>query len=33
MIQKNENPYFVEELETGFVVLGDHQYFKGYTLF
>ncbi len=27
------NPYFVYELETGYVVLGDHQHFKGYTLF
>ena len=27
------NPYVVRELETGFVVIGDHQRFKGYTLF
>lgn len=27
------NPYFVYELETGYVVLGDHQHFRGYTLF
>ena len=27
-----ENPYFVRELETGYVVLGDHQRFEGYTL-
>jgi diadenosine tetraphosphate (Ap4A) HIT family hydrolase len=33
MIQNGTNPYFVAELETGFVVIGDHQYFKGYTLF
>lgn len=33
MIKKGENPYFVCELETGYVVLGDHQRFKGYTLF
>ena len=33
MIKNNENPYFVKELETGYVVLGDHQRFKGYTLF
>ena len=33
MIQENRNPYFVKELETGYVVLGDHQHFKGYTLF
>ena len=32
-IQKGENPYFVTELETGYVVLGDYQFFKGYTLF
>lgn len=33
MIKKRTNPYFVKELETGYVVIGDHQYFKGYTLF
>ncbi|UTY39587.1 HIT family protein [Allocoprobacillus halotolerans] len=33
MIKKGENPYFVKELETGYVVIGDHQHFKGYTLF
>lgn len=35
-IQKNiegKNRYFVKELETGYVVLGDYQRFKGYTLF
>ena len=32
-ILTNENPYFVQELETGYVVLGDFQYFKGYVLF
>ncbi len=26
-------PYFVTELETGYVVIGDNQHFKGYTLF
>jgi len=26
------NPYFVKELETGYVVIGDHQRFEGYTL-
>ncbi len=30
-IKKGENPYFVKELETGYVVIGDHQHFKGYT--
>lgn len=33
MIQEGTNPYFVAELETGYVVMGDHQYFRGYTLF
>lgn len=33
MIKKGTNPYFVKELETGYVVIGDHQHFKGYTLF
>lgn len=33
MIQKEINPYFVKELETGYVVIGDNQHFKGYTLF
>lgn len=32
-IQDGTNPYFVKELETGYVVLGDHQHFRGYTLF
>lgn len=27
------NPYFVAELETGYVVIGDDQFFHGYTLF
>ena len=33
LIKAGENPYFVKELETGYVVIGDHQYFEGYTLF
>lgn len=33
MIKKQKNPYFVKELETGYVVIGDNQHFKGYTLF
>ncbi|MGM9553839.1 MAG: HIT family protein [Faecousia sp.] len=33
MINEGANPYFVKELETGYVVIGDHQHFKGYTLF
>lgn len=32
-IEEKTNPFFVKELETGYVVLGDHQHFKGYTLF
>ncbi len=32
-IKQNANPYFVKELNTGYVVLGDHQLFRGYTLF
>ncbi|MGN0456657.1 MAG: HIT family protein [Acutalibacteraceae bacterium] len=33
MIKDGTNPYFVKELETGYVVIGDNQHFKGYTLF
>ena len=33
MIRNGANPYFVKELETGYVVIGDNQHFKGYTLF
>ena len=33
MIREGRNPWFVRELETGYVVIGDHQHFKGYTLF
>lgn len=33
MIRTGDNPYFVRELETGYVVLGDNQHFRGYTLF
>lgn len=33
LIREGKNPYFVAELETGYVVLGDHQHFRGYTLF
>ncbi|RKD33995.1 HIT family protein [Lacrimispora algidixylanolytica] len=32
-IKNGTNPYFVMELETGYVVMGDHQHFKGYALF
>lgn len=33
MIKEGKNPYFVKELKTGYVVLGDIQRFRGYTLF
>lgn len=33
LIKEGKNKYFVKELESGYVVLGDNQYFKGYTLF
>jgi len=33
LIKEGRNPYFVKELETGYVVLGDHQRFQGYTVF
>lgn len=33
MTKEGNNPYFVKELETGYVVIGDYQHFKGYTLF
>ncbi len=32
-IKENTNPYFVRELNTGYVVIGDQQRIKGYTLF
>lgn len=32
-IKNGKNPYFVCELKTGYVVIGDQQRFKGYTLF
>ena len=33
MIKNGKNPYFVKELDTGYVVMGNHQFFRGYTLF
>jgi len=33
LIKQGENPYFVTELTTGYVVLGDYQFYQGYTLF
>ncbi len=32
-IENGTNTYFVKELETGYVVLGDYQFYYGYTLF
>ncbi|MCM1256717.1 MAG: HIT family protein [Roseburia sp.] len=32
-IKANKNPYFVRELHTGYVVIGDSQRIKGYSLF
>jgi len=32
LIKKGKNPYFVIELDSAYVVLGDHQFYKGYTL-
>ena len=29
MTQEGNNPYFVKELETGYVVIGDYQHFNG----
>jgi diadenosine tetraphosphate (Ap4A) HIT family hydrolase len=33
MIEEGTNKYLVAELGTGYVVIGDHQYFEGYSLF
>ena len=32
-IKEHSNAYFVKEMQTGYVVIGDNQHFKGYTLF
>ncbi|MCP4397701.1 MAG: HIT family protein [bacterium] len=32
-ITTQSNPYFVRELETGYAVIGDYQFFRGYSLF
>lgn len=31
-IKNNRNKFFVKELKSGYVVLGDYQYYNGYTL-
>jgi len=33
MIKNGDNPFFIREMETGFVVIGDHQTYQGYTVF
>ena len=33
LTKSGKNPYFVRELKTGYVVIGDHQRIKGYSLF
>ena len=33
LIKEGKNPYFVRELNTGYVVIGDHQRIPGYSLF
>ena len=33
LIKSGENPYFVRELNTGYVVIGDCQRIRGYSLF
>ena len=33
IIKSGTNPYFVKEFDTGYVVIGDNQHFRGYTLF
>jgi diadenosine tetraphosphate (Ap4A) HIT family hydrolase len=33
LIKEKKNPYFVKEMETGYVIIEDYQFFKGYTIF
>ena len=33
LTKRGENPFFVRELQTGYVVIGDYQRFEGYTVF
>jgi diadenosine tetraphosphate (Ap4A) HIT family hydrolase len=32
-VKAGTNKYFVKEMETGYAVIGDHQFFRGYSLF
>jgi diadenosine tetraphosphate (Ap4A) HIT family hydrolase len=31
-IKNNSNPFFVKEVQSGYIVLGDYQFYEGYTL-
>lgn len=33
LIKEQSNRYFVKELKSGYVVMGDYQFYKGYTVF
>jgi diadenosine tetraphosphate (Ap4A) HIT family hydrolase len=33
LIKEKKNPYLVKEMETGYVILEDYQFYKGYTIF
>jgi len=33
LIEQGKNQFFIKKFKTGYAVLGDHQYFKGYCLF
>ena len=33
MIKSDSNPYFVKELDSGYVVLADSQFYVGYAIF
>ncbi|MFA7676420.1 MAG: HIT family protein [Candidatus Shapirobacteria bacterium] len=33
LIKENKNPYFVKEMETGYVIIEDYQFYKGYIIF
>jgi diadenosine tetraphosphate (Ap4A) HIT family hydrolase len=32
LIKRNKNKYFVKELPSGYIVLSDHQFYRGYTI-
>lgn len=33
LIKKGENKFYVKELTSGYIVLADHQFYRGYTIF